>query len=84
MSFSKKLLSSDKIKLRYNNNILNIIINVFKINNSFLNINISDNGIKLTPFQPAKILYNTNVFSRACIYISVHFIYNLRSKLNLY
>ena len=82
--FHKKLLNSDKSKLHYNNNILNVAVNVFKINNSFLNINIGDNGIKLAFFQAVKILYNTNIFSYICIYILVHSIYNVRPKSNLY
>ena len=50
MSFNKELLNSDKLKPYCNNSILGIAVNIFKINNSFLSINISDNSIKLASF----------------------------------
>ena len=48
--FGEELLNNDKSKPHYNNGILNSVINMFKINNSFLNINIGDNNIKLASF----------------------------------
>ena len=82
--FNEKLLSSDKSKLRYNNSMLDAAVNVFKISNSFLNININNNGIKLALFQLIKILHNINTFFRARIYILIHSIYDVRLKLNLH
>ena len=84
MLFNEELLNSDKLKPRYNNGVLGAAVNVFKINNSFLSINIGDNSIKPASFQPVKILHNTNVFFCAHIYISVHFTYDVRPKLSLY
>ena len=48
--FSKKLLNSDKLKLCYNDSILNTAVDMLKINNNFLNINIGDNSIKPASF----------------------------------
>ena len=44
MPFNKKLLNSDELKPRCNNNILGAAVNVFKISNSFLNINNNNNN----------------------------------------
>ena len=62
MLFNGELLSSDKSKSRYNNDVLGAAVDMFKISNNFLNINIGDNGIKSASFQLVKILYNTNAF----------------------
>ena len=47
---------------------------MFEINNSFLNINISDNNIKPASFQPAKILHDINAFF-VHVYISQSILY---------
>ena len=84
MLFNEKLLNSDKLKPHYNNNISGAAVNIFKINNNFLNIDINNNNIKPAFFQPAKILYNINAYIYIYIYILIYSTYNIHPKSSLH